>query len=212
MYSKLKKRLDGFLFYGLPGYDVAVMRDGELVCRITEGYRDLAKTKPLDGTEHYNLYSCSKLITVTAALLLLERGIIRLDDPVSDYRDALVEYVKEKDIRFVVDLHQMACEREILINFGTGNGKNLSDPALLAVFDRAFRCHGMDNILLDTLFSGSYPYTVSSTVSRACGIPALQIEINSRLVHPGWEGYDPAAVYAALAESCLTLQETLNGR
>ena len=98
MYSKLKKRLDGFLFYGLPGYDVAVMRDGELVCRITEGYRDLAKTKPLDGTEHYNLYSCSKLITVTAALLLLERGIIRLDDPVSDYLPAYGSLtVKQKD-------------------------------------------------------------------------------------------------------------------
>lgn len=88
MYSKLKKRLDGFLFYGLPGYDVKVLREGIEDCRITVGYRDLAKTTPLDGTERYNLYSCSKPITVTAAALLLERGVIRLDDPVADYLPA----------------------------------------------------------------------------------------------------------------------------
>lgn len=132
-------------------------------------------------------------------------------DPVSDYKDALVDYVRRNDIRFVMDLHQMACEREILINFGTGNGKNLSDPALLQVFDTAFRRRWPDGILLDTLFSGGYPHTVSSTVSRACGIPCLQIEINSRLLREGYGDYAPEEVYAALATCCAEIRKKVNG-
>ena len=98
MYSMLKKRLDSFLVYGLPGYDVAVLRDGKEDYRATVGYRDLAKTTPLDGSERYHLYSCSKPITVTAALMLLDEGVIRLDDPVADYIPAYASLlVKQKD-------------------------------------------------------------------------------------------------------------------
>ena len=56
MYSMLKKRLDSFLVYGLPGYDVAVLRNGKEDYRATVGYRDLAKTTPLDGSERYHLF------------------------------------------------------------------------------------------------------------------------------------------------------------
>ena len=39
----------------------------------------------MNGTERYNIYSCSKVITCTAALQLWEKGLFSLDDKLSDY-------------------------------------------------------------------------------------------------------------------------------
>ena len=33
----------------------------------------------------FRMYSCSKVITITAAMILYERGLLLLDDPVENY-------------------------------------------------------------------------------------------------------------------------------
>ena len=71
--------------YKIPSIDCVVYHRGKCVFRYKSGYSDAARTKPIDGTERYNLYSCSKLITCTAALQLVEQDIIRLDDAVYEY-------------------------------------------------------------------------------------------------------------------------------
>ena len=70
---------------GIPSLDCTVFQHGKSVFRYRSGYSDEARTKPVDGTERYNLYSCSKLITCTAALQLVENDTIRLDDAVYEY-------------------------------------------------------------------------------------------------------------------------------
>ncbi len=119
-------------------------------------------------------------------------------DPVSDYKEALAAYVKEQGIAFVMDLHQLAPHRDVMINFGTGDGKNLSDKAVLNVFLSVFSGNRIGSIQLDEPFGATYDHTVSATIHRLCGIPCMQIEINSRLVH----GEDNAleTVYACLQE------------
>ena len=67
---KLLKQLEAL---GVPGIDCTVYQKGREVFRYRSGYSDVAKTKPVDGTERYNIYSCSKLITCTAALQLVEK-------------------------------------------------------------------------------------------------------------------------------------------
>ncbi|MBP5641396.1 MAG: beta-lactamase family protein [Victivallales bacterium] len=71
--------------YGIPSTDCVVYHHGKCVFRYKSGYSDAARTKPIDGSERYNLYSCSKVITCTAALQLVEQDIIRLDDAVYEY-------------------------------------------------------------------------------------------------------------------------------
>ena len=70
---------------GIPSIDCVVFQHGKSVFRYRSGHSDEARTKPVDGTERYNLYSCSKLITCTAALQLVENDTIRLDDAVYEY-------------------------------------------------------------------------------------------------------------------------------
>ena len=68
-----------------PGCAVSIFRGGKEVFRYATGVRDLRTKEPLTGKEHFNIYSCSKPMTVVAALTLLEKGAFLLSDPLSDY-------------------------------------------------------------------------------------------------------------------------------
>ena len=47
-------------------------------------------------------------------------------DKVSSYKQALCDYVKDKKIAFLLDLHQLSPTRRVGVNIGTGKYKNIS--------------------------------------------------------------------------------------
>lgn len=65
-FEKLTETLESFLDMGLPFYDCIVMKDGICVYRKQGGF--LEEQILPTGKELYNICSCSKLITCTAAL------------------------------------------------------------------------------------------------------------------------------------------------
>ncbi len=71
--------------YGVPGLDIKVMRNHEVLYRYQHGYRDFAKKEPVEGNELYDVYSATKVITMTAVMQLVEKGILNLEDEVSKY-------------------------------------------------------------------------------------------------------------------------------
>ena len=75
MFEELTKKLDSFLDLGTPGYDCAVYHKGKCIYRHYEGYSDVENHTPMNGKEKYYIYSCSKVITCTAALQLLEKEL-----------------------------------------------------------------------------------------------------------------------------------------
>lgn len=85
MFPNLEKLLDSFLAAGVPGYDVMICRGGEIIYRRQKGFSDLENRVPVQGDERYNFYSCSKPITVTAAMTLYDEGRFRLDDELAMY-------------------------------------------------------------------------------------------------------------------------------
>ncbi len=85
MFKKLDETLEKFTQMGIPAFDLLVMKDGEQVYRRFEGFSDYENTVPLCGNERYNIYSCSKPITCTAALQLYEKGLFSLDDDLALY-------------------------------------------------------------------------------------------------------------------------------
>lgn len=84
-FDSVREFLDSFLETGLPGFDCVIYHEGKCVLRHWNGYSSLEEKKPIEGNELYNIYSCSKPITVTAALMLYERGLLKLEDKLSDY-------------------------------------------------------------------------------------------------------------------------------
>ncbi|MBQ7934605.1 MAG: N-formylglutamate amidohydrolase [Lachnospiraceae bacterium] len=105
-------------------------------------------------------------------------------DEKCSYKEALAAYVREHDIRFLIDLHQMAGFRKEQICIGTGYGRNLTEDFDLEACRTPFKERGLE-VSIDSPFAASYPYTVAAYIHRECGIPCLQIEINSNLLREG---------------------------
>lgn len=68
-----------------PGNAVQIYLRGKKVYEYASGYSDLENQIPTTGEELVNLYSASKVTTVTAGLQLLEQGKFLLTDPLYEY-------------------------------------------------------------------------------------------------------------------------------
>ena len=71
------------------------------------------------------------------------------------------------------ELHAQTFRPDICI--GTDFGKNvLYNEKLVNLFETTFLKYGYKNVTIDDPFSATYPYTVSSYVSRTAHIPCIQ--------------------------------------
>ncbi len=71
--------------YGIPGLDLIVTKDHETVYRHSAGHSDPEGKRPVGPKDFYLLYSCTKMITMTAMMQLIEQGKASLYDPVSRF-------------------------------------------------------------------------------------------------------------------------------
>ena len=69
----------------LPGAQVLVWRRGETVLDAVTGLRDRVRETPMEQDTIHRIYSMTKPMTTVAALMLLEEGVIALDDPVARF-------------------------------------------------------------------------------------------------------------------------------
>lgn len=69
----------------LAGSALSVIKDGHEVFRHSYGTLDLATGVPMPANPIFRLYSMSKPVTSAAAMMLIERGKLERNAPVSDY-------------------------------------------------------------------------------------------------------------------------------
>lgn len=82
--SCVKKRMDALLELGVPGCSISIRKDHKEIYRYICGVRDRDTRVPMNGEEYFYIFSCTKPITVAAAMQLMEKGIISLDTRVAD--------------------------------------------------------------------------------------------------------------------------------
>ena len=87
-FDRLTNFLNWLVDWRIPGLDIMVAKDGETVYRYQAGYKDREQGVKMQGDELYQIYSASKVVTMTAAMQLVERGLMKLSDPVSKYLPA----------------------------------------------------------------------------------------------------------------------------
>ena len=90
-FTPLEKFLQQQVAGGVPGCELTVCRDGEILFHSCAGFSDYEKTKPASCEDRYMLYSCTKPMTATAAMQCLEKGLISLEDPVAKYLPAFAD-------------------------------------------------------------------------------------------------------------------------
>ncbi len=130
-FEKLTAYLDSLSSVGVPGCDLAVYRDHEPIYRHMAGFRDAQRTELMRGDETYCLYSCTKLFTTCAAMQLIERGRLDLDDPVSAYLPAYAR-LTVRDGGEVRPARRTMTIRH-LMSMQSGLDYDLQSPAVAAV-------------------------------------------------------------------------------
>ena len=83
--------------YGLHAVDCKVMGDHKVLFRSMYGHRDYDHTVPISAQDLYDVYSCTKVITMTAAMQLVEKGLIGLDENVETYLPAFANMNVSED-------------------------------------------------------------------------------------------------------------------
>ncbi|MBR5157231.1 MAG: beta-lactamase family protein [Clostridia bacterium] len=84
-FQYMKDFMDSLTNWIIPGNSIVVYKDGKEVFSYQSGYSDLENKIKMCGSELFNIYSCSKPATVTAALKLYEQGKFLLSDPLYDF-------------------------------------------------------------------------------------------------------------------------------
>ena len=123
-FQKLTEYLDTLKDQGTPACELRIYKDHELIYKHCAGYSDYEKTKPANEKDMYNIFSNTKVITVTAAMQLIEKGVIKLSDNLS-------KYIPEYENMFYKKGEELVpCQNKITIyNLLTMTGGFNYDPA-----------------------------------------------------------------------------------
>src|SRR5205814_7535408 len=69
----------------LPGWSLLISRRGAVAHVATYGRRDVEAGTPVELDTVYRIYSMTKPVTSVAAMMLYERGLFELTDPIARY-------------------------------------------------------------------------------------------------------------------------------
>lgn len=84
-FSLMKDFMDRLTAWRIPGNSISICVDNKEVFTYQSGYEDVENKIKMSDDKLFNIFSCSKPITVTAALQLYERGYFLLDDPLYEF-------------------------------------------------------------------------------------------------------------------------------
>ncbi|MEO1407675.1 MAG: serine hydrolase domain-containing protein [Pseudomonadota bacterium] len=73
------------------GYAIATAQGGQLRFAVKHGVADLDTQTPIEIDTRFRIASMTKPITAVAAMILVERGLINLDDPIEKYIPAFAD-------------------------------------------------------------------------------------------------------------------------
>ena len=140
--ERLQQVMDASVAKGeTPGCLLMVIKDGEEQVYLESGYADIEAKKPVSRDAIFRLYSMSKPITATAMMILVERGVVDLADPVSLYLPGFADQIVRR-----ADGHTEKPQHEVLLedimNMTSGltyGGMNETGRLTDALFEEVIR-------------------------------------------------------------------------
>ncbi|MBI3284412.1 MAG: beta-lactamase family protein [Burkholderiales bacterium] len=118
----------------LAGVSTAVLVGRELVHQQCSGWADIENAIPLREDHLFRVFSNTKLITSIAVLMLMEDGLLQLDDPLENYLPQLGKrHVLKPDARYIGDTEPARSSITIrhLLTHSSGLSYGFLDPGSL---------------------------------------------------------------------------------
>ena len=139
-----------------------VREDGSI--KLSEPY---TKSIALYLNKHFN---------VNCMIKIKDTGLDANRDNRDEFKTELLRFIKDNNIKLVIDLHGSLKSREFDIEFGTLN--NLSaDFSTIKELEEAFTENGINNITYNDPFKGG---AITSYVYGIKDVDVIQIEINGK--------------------------------
>ncbi|MEV5026637.1 serine hydrolase domain-containing protein [Paenibacillus sp. LPE1-1-1.1] len=113
-FKPLSHFIDRITTWRIPWAEVLVIHRNETVYRYRNGYVNLEEMTPINNGQIINMYSMTKILTCTAALQLVEKGEILLNDPLSFYLPEFLEMSVQKTLHNG-EVVQDKAERPIMV-------------------------------------------------------------------------------------------------
>lgn len=163
-FTDLTQLLQQFVKNGPAGCACAVARDGKTLYEGYFGYADLEEKRPVAEDTVFRLYSMTKVIICTAAMMLYERGKFLLNEPVCEYfpeyrdtqvfvtkTDGSVDTRKAKNPMLIKHAFTMA----VGMPYAFGNSPTAVE--MTRVRDELIKKHGKYDIVTEVKAMGSVP-------------------------------------------------------
>lgn len=100
-------------------------------------------------------------------------------DEKSFYREELIAYIKERNIKLLIDLHIMNPSNPHCVEMATGAGANIQHNwAIIDNITKLANIHRIKRIVTDVNFFALNPHCIAADIAKNCEIPAIQVEIN----------------------------------
>lgn len=77
-------------YWKVPGASIAVIKDGKLMQSIGLGLRNAEKNLPVTADTQFGIASCSKSMTSALIAVLVDKGVLNYDEPVTTYAPKLI--------------------------------------------------------------------------------------------------------------------------
>ena len=132
-------------------------------------------------------------------------------DAVSPYKDEMIAYCKEKKIEFVIDLHQLSDARPMDFCLCTGGISNSNLLGHDGILDK-LKEYAKDHYFYVEI-NNPYSAVKDTNISKNCAnhyIPALQIEINNKLVLNYTENVNFNFAYDFVSYACEAVEEEMS--
>ncbi len=177
---------------GVPGFAVGVVNDGNVVFAEGFGYRDLKNKLPVTKETLFPLGSLTKAMTSMTVGMLVNDGLVKLDDPVRTY---LPEFQLKDPYRTA---HTTV--RDVL-SMRTGLAAHNFMWITTPTFSKEEVLKRMGYLDLPLGFRGGFIYCNLSIFIGGC--------ITSRVANSSWEDFVRQRIFKPLnmTQSCLTIDE-----
>lgn len=177
------------------GANLLITKGNEELVYAQAGRADREAEKPIERNTIFRLYSMTKPITAVAAMILMERGMLDLYEPVADILPAFAHQKVERDGKLYTPERPILMHDLLAMTSGLvyPEEQTMGGRAVTKVFEEACA-------RLESDHSVSTPY---ANFMRRCVAPELQQGICVKGEY-GWDGW-LGAYFANLPEQDITI-------
>lgn len=138
-FKPLSQFIDRITSWRIPWAEVMVIHRNETVFRYRNGFVNLEEKTPIDEGRIINIYSMTKIMTCVAALQLVEKGAILLNDPISAYLPEYAEMNVRKTLpngHVVLEKAERLIRARDLFTMTAGFSYDLNAPSIQEAIQR----------------------------------------------------------------------------